>query len=270
MIIHPNAKINLGLNIVSKRPDGFHNIESCFLPIDLKDKLEVDISVEDTDIEISGIDIPGEINQNLCIKAWEIIHKKYGIPPVRAKLTKMIPIGAGLGGGSSDAAFMLKLLNAIFEIKLTDNELVGLAAQLGSDCPFFVKNTPAIARSKGEDLKPVMVFLDGYKLVLINPGLHISTVEAYSLVVPKHPTENIERIISESPDTWTGRLVNDFELSVFKKYPQIGELKNKLYELGAIYASMSGSGSSVYGFFKEKVPDNLHKIFKGSFIWQQE
>jgi 4-diphosphocytidyl-2-C-methyl-D-erythritol kinase len=267
MIIHPNAKINLGLNVVSKRPDGFHNIESCFLPIGLVDVLEIEVSDRETKIEISGIDIPGKIDENLCIKGWELIHKNYDIPPVNIKLKKVIPIGAGLGGGSSDAAFMLKLLNTIFKIGISDNELVEFATQLGSDCAFFVKNLPAIAKSKGEDLKLVTVSLGGYKLVLINPGLHISTAEAYSLVVPKYPLEDIEDILSDPPEKWTGRLVNDFELSVFKKYPKIRDIKDQLYELGAVYASMSGSGSSVYGFFKDKVPENIKDVFSGSFIW---
>ncbi len=270
MIVYPNAKINLGLNIIARRPDGFHEIESCFIPIGLSDTLELALTNGKTEIETEGIDIPGDIRENLCVKAWEIMHKQYQIPSVRIHLKKEIPIGAGLGGGSSDAAFMLKALNTFFKLNLPDNVLTDFASGLGSDCSFFIKNVPAIASGRGEKLHPFEIALGEYRLVLIYPGIHISTAEAYSLVEAMKPQVSIETILSDTPEDWPNRLNNDFEVSVFENYPLIGEIKDKLYSLGAVYASMSGSGSTVYGIFKKRIPQDLPGHFKDCFIWYEK
>jgi 4-diphosphocytidyl-2-C-methyl-D-erythritol kinase len=267
MIVHPNAKINLGLNILAKRSDGFHEIESCFLPIGLSDRIEIESVKGSTKIELSGIDIPGVSSENLCIKAWEKLHTDYQIPSVSIRLKKMIPIGSGLGGGSSDAAFILRALNSYFQLDISNEKLTRYAAQLGSDCAFFVNNIPAIARGRGEKLTPFAMDLEQYKLVLIYPGVHVSTAQAYASVYPCAPEECIEDILSDAPEYWQGRLINDFETSVFKTFPLIGEIKKHLYEKGAVYASMSGSGSSVYGFFKNKIPVKILEQFKKFFIW---
>jgi 4-diphosphocytidyl-2-C-methyl-D-erythritol kinase len=269
MITFPNAKINIGLNIVEKRSDGFHNIESVFYPLQLCDALEL---VHDPSIEgniaftISGIAIPGSTSENLCVKAYELISKDYPLPKVKVHLHKHIPIGAGLGGGSSDAAFFIKMLNEKFELGLAWGEMHHYAKQLGSDCSFFVSNRPAFAEGKGDELESIRLDLSGYHIVLVYPPVHINTATAYAGVVPKKPENSLEDLIQSLPvEEWKGKIHNDFEDSVFQKFPQIAEIKNKLYSSGAIYASMSGSGSSVYGIFKEKL--ELAELFEGAFVF---
>ncbi len=253
MITFPNAKINLGLNIVSRREDGYHNIESCFYPIPWQDCLEV-IEAASFAFYSYGLDIPGDTSSNLCVKAYELIKADHNIPPVEIHLLKNIPMGAGLGGGSADGAFTIKMLNGIFELKLSKLQLEAYALQLGSDCPFFINNQPVIAKGRGELLEPSDLDLKGYHLAVHNPGIHISTKEAYAGVVPQEPEKSItERIKSSIPD-WKDTLINDFEASIFPNHPEILQLKQEMYKAGAIYASMTGSGSTVFGIFENEPP----------------
>lgn len=252
MISFPNAKINLGLHITSKRKDGYHEIESCMIPIPLFDALEVIIDNKKTTFESSGLNIPGETKDNLILKAYQLFKKDFpNLPHLNIHLHKNIPMGAGLGGGSADAAFALNLMNNLFDLILDDFFLEEYAAQIGSDCAFFIENKPKIARGRGELLEPVNLDLSGTHLVLINPGIHIGTKEAYAGVTPTVPSVKLEEVLADK-NRWKDELVNDFEASIFPNHPEIAAIKNKLYESGAYYAAMSGSGSSVFGLFKEK------------------
>ena len=269
MICFPNAKINLGLNIVSQRNDGFHNLETIFYPINLKDGLEIINSNSNEQYQLfqTGIKIDGDPSSNIVIKALELVrnHSKVNIPNIDIHLLKKIPTGAGLGGGSSDAAFMLKLLNENYQIGLSNNELVELALQIGADCPFFLYNKPAFASGIGNQLEPIDLDLSGMYLLVVKPDVFISTKEAYSMITPKTPTLSLKDIVNRPLNEWKELMKNDFEDSIFKKYPQICKIKQQLYELGATYASMSGSGSSLYGIFNKK--PNFQKLFSNNFTW---
>lgn len=266
MLCFPNAKINLGLHVVSKRPDGYHNIETIFYPIAIKDALEVVPAAEEKGIfKQSGILLDGNPNQNLVLKAYSLLRKEYNIPEIDIYLRKNIPFGAGLGGGSADAAFMLKLLNNIYELHLSDVQLEKLASHLGADCPFFIRNKPVFATGIGNVFTPIELSLEGYFIALIKPNIHVSTQEAYALIQPKSPAFSLKEIIKDSPETWKEKMVNDFEASVFSQYPAIKKIKDKLYDLGAVYASMSGSGSAVFGIFREEV-NLLKKEFQGDIF----
>ncbi len=255
MISFPNAKINLGLHITSKRKDGYHDIETCMVPIPLVDALEMIIDKKPS-WNSTGLEIPGDPKDNLILKAEKLIKKDFpGLPNLSIHLHKNIPMGAGLGGGSADGAFALKLMNNLFDLHLDDFFLEEYAAQLGSDCPFFIENTPKIARGRGEILEPIELSLKGTYLVLINPGIHVGTKEAYAGVTPAPPKVKLEEVLSDR-SRWKAELVNDFEQSIFKNHPAIAEIKEKLYAEGAFYAAMSGSGSSVFGLF-EKKPESL-------------
>lgn len=247
MILFPNAKINLGLNIKSKRPDGYHEIETIFYPINLCDVLEILPSNQLT-FTTSGIDIPGK--GNLCIDAYHLLREDFNIPAVHIHLHKCVPVGAGLGGGSSDAAFTLKALNEIFDLQLSSEQLRVYAEQIGADCPFFIKNKPMLATGVGEILESIELDLSAYHIVIVKPNFHVSTEEAYSLVTPNEPSSSLSDLIKNPVNEW--QLQNDFEQSIFTKYPAIEELKNSLYEQGAVYAAMSGSGSSVFGLFESQ------------------
>lgn len=249
MISFPNAKINLGLTILSKREDGFHNIESCFYPIDLKDALEINVSAAFS-FHTHGVAIPGDPKSNLCIKAYQILKDDFDLSPVEIHLLKNIPMGAGLGGGSADGAFTLKLLNKLFNLSLSDQQLEEYALQLGSDCPFFIKNVPTITTGRGEKLTPFELDLSNYRIETFNPDIHISTKEAYTGVTPHQPEKSIAEILSQPISKWKDLLVNDFENSVFPHHPEIHAAKTEMYKKGAIYASMTGSGSTVFGIFK--------------------
>jgi 4-diphosphocytidyl-2-C-methyl-D-erythritol kinase len=273
MISFPNAKINLGLNIVSKRPDGYHNIETVFYPVPLRDALEIvpaspsrrDVARRvstTTTFTQTGIPIAGDTRDNLVMKAYQLLKAQYEIPEIAVYLQKNIPFGAGLGGGSADAAFMLKLLNDFAELHLSPEQLEEFAARLGADCPFFIQNKPVFAEGTGTVFSPVQLSLSGYYLSLVKPEVHVSTQEAYAGVKPQTPKESIRDIICDPVSTWKDRLVNDFETSIFARFPEIGEVKQKMYDQGAIYASMSGSGSSVFGLF-ETLPE---KLFPDSFV----
>ena len=254
MIAFPNAKINLGLNIVAKRPDGYHNIETVFYPIPLSDALEIVPAKEQKRNFIqTGIAIDGNPEGNLVIKAYNLLKENFYIPEIDIYLHKKIPFGAGLGGGSADAACMLKLLNDFAQLNLTINDLEEYAVRLGADCPFFIQNKPVFAEGIGNRFTPVDISLKGYYLLLIKPDIHVSTQEAYANVKPQTPKKSIREIIQMPVAAWKEYLMNDFEISVLKKHPEIEIIKNKLYEQGAIYASMSGSGSSVFGIFEKSV-----------------
>ncbi len=261
MIIFPNCKINLGLNILRKRSDGYHDLETIFYPLPLFDALEI-IRLPDENSSLafstSGATIEGDNDNNLCIKAYDLIKRNHpALPPAKIHLHKAIPTGAGLGGGSADAAFTLKLLNEKFGLQLTIHQLIDYALQLGSDCPFFIINKPAFAEGRGEIMEPIILDLSAYKFIIVNPGIHINTGKAFSGITPALPTKSLNKIIQQPVETWKNELVNDFEKSVFLQYPEIEAIKNKLYEEGAVYASMSGSGSTLYGIFRKDAITNL-------------
>ncbi|MDR7131129.1 4-diphosphocytidyl-2-C-methyl-D-erythritol kinase [Algoriphagus sp. 4150] len=254
MISFPTAKINLGLHVTAKRKDGYHDIESCMVPIPLTDALEMIINTKKTSFESTGLEIPGETKDNLILKAYQLLKKDFpNLPHVSIHLHKNIPMGAGLGGGSADAAFALKLMNNLFDLILDDFFLEEYAAQLGSDCPFFIENTPKIARGRGEILESIELDLARTHLVLVNPGIHIGTKEAYAGITPTAPKSSLEEVL-KNKSRWKNELINDFEVGIFPNHPEIAAIKNKLYENGAYYAAMSGSGSSVFGLFEEKPP----------------
>ncbi len=266
MIAYPNAKINIGLNITEKRPDGYHNIETIFYPIPLQDILSVEKSdlCSDYSLSVMGIETGSDHEKNLIIKAYRLLQQEFKLPPIDITLIKNIPVGAGLGGGSSDAAFMLKMLNEIAELKLSNEKLEAYAAKLGADCPIFIKNVPVYASGVGNVFEPTLLSLEGYYLLLVKPDIFISTPEAYSLITPKFPDKNIKDLVKLPINAWKNSVINDFEEPVFKRYPQIAEIKNQIYADGAVYASMSGSGSSVYGIFKSK-PSKISN-YKNCFV----
>jgi len=263
MICFPNAKINLGLHISAKRQDGYHNIETVFYPIPLRDALEV-VHANETSFTQSGIRLDTTPEDNLVLKAMRALEKKYTIRPLAIHLKKAIPFGAGLGGGSADAAFMLKLLNSYTELNIGEQELEETAVTIGADCPFFIRNKPVFATGIGNVFEPLSLSLKNYMLCIVKPDVYISTREAYSLVKPSKPAISLREIVSRPVPEWKEYLMNDFEPSVFSQYSVIGEIKERLYAQGAVYASMSGSGSSVFGLFETDQP--LH--FPECFVWK--
>ncbi len=262
MLSFPNAKINIGLNVLSKREDGYHNIESFLYPVMWRDVLEI-IESDHFEFKQTGLPIDGDGSDNLCFKAYEILQDDFGIGPVKMHLHKVIPMGAGLGGGSSDGAFTLKMLNAIFNMDLGSSDLKNYASKLGSDCPFFIDNIPAIATGTGTELEPFQLDLKGYYLAIINPGIHVGTREAYNGIKPGFPDQSLKQSLDQNPSTWKMNVKNDFESTIFPTYGEIKEIKEMLIKKGAIYSAMSGSGSSVYGIF-ENEPD-LHENPKYDF-----
>jgi 4-diphosphocytidyl-2-C-methyl-D-erythritol kinase len=265
MLVFPNAKINIGLNIVEKRPDGFHNIESCFYPVGWSDALEVTLA-DKFSFQADGIVIPGNAADNLCTKAYEMLARDYDLPPVKIHLLKTVPIGAGLGGGSADAAFTIKALNELLDLEISLEEQENYARRLGSDCAFFIRNKPMYCFEKGDRFENIDIRIAGKWIVLVNPGIHISTVEAYSGVVAKRSAEDLRTVVSGPVTEWKDRITNDFEATLFKKYPLLQETKEKLYNLGAEYAAMSGSGSTVFGIFGEQ--QNVKPHFPDFRSWQ--
>lgn len=252
MITFPNIKINLGLSITEKRPDGYHNLETVFYPVALEDALEIRTNPEAQQkftLHQHGMEIAGNPENNLVVKAYLLLDKEFHLPPVEIHLYKHIPSGAGLGGGSSDAAFMLKLLNEHYNLQLSDNQLEDYAATLGADCAFFIKNTPTYAEGIGNIFSPIELSLKGYRIMIVRPDVFVSTREAFANIRPHRPEYPIREVIRRPVAEWKDTLINDFEASVFPQYPVIGEIKEELYHQGAIYASMSGSGSSVFGLF---------------------
>ena len=257
MISFPNCKINLGLNIIRRRNDSFHDLETIFFPIPFTDILEIITAEEENDpiaigFSLTGLPVDGD--DNLCTKAYNLLKRDFPhLPAIKMHLHKVIPMGAGLGGGSSDAAFTLQLLNEKFKLHLKTQQLIDYALQLGSDCPFFIINKPCFATGRGEILQQIDINLTNYKIMIINPGIHSDTKWAFSKIIPKEPKISILQIISQPIETWKDQLLNDFEAPLITEYPQIKEIKEALYQKGAVYASLSGSGSCVFGIFtKEK------------------
>jgi len=263
MISFPNAKINIGLNVTSKRSDGFHNIETIFYPIELSDIVEF-IPSNETTLEISGIDINGNFKNNLVYKAYDLLKNDFNLPEIKIHLHKIIPTEAGLGGGSADASFMLKALNEHFSLNIPDKKLLKYAEQLGSDCPFFIKNKPAYATNKGEKLEKLDFSLKGYSIVLIKPNVQISTAEAYQNIKLAEPNLDLKEAVKLPIDEWKDNIFNNFEDYAFAKYPELKEIKTYLYNIGAEFALMTGSGSAIYGIFKEKPEINK---YKECFAW---
>ncbi|WP_443939670.1 4-(cytidine 5'-diphospho)-2-C-methyl-D-erythritol kinase [Pedobacter sp. MW01-1-1] len=260
MLAFPNAKINLGLNITEKRSDGYHNLETVFYPVQLHDAVEI-IDADKTSCSIFGIDIPGDAQDNLCVKAYQLIQKDFDIPPQQINLLKHIPVGAGLGGGSADCAFVLKLLNTKFKLGLSFEQLEAYARKLGADCAFFIQNKPVYAFNKGDEFENCATDLSAFYKVLVKPPIHVSTADAYAHITAQKPLQSIKEIIHLPVTTWKSKVVNDFESSVFLKYPQIHQIKDSLYNAGAVFSLMSGSGSSVFALFNEpiKLPE-LEKV----------
>ena len=261
MILFPPAKINLGLNVLRKREDGYHEIETVMMPIPLTDVLEI-LTAKEFSFRQSGLEIEGAASDNLVVRAYEVLKEAYKLPPVYIHLLKNIPMGAGLGGGSADATYTLIGLNQLFELGLSSEQLRTYAAELGSDCPFFVDDQPQIARGRGEILSPIHVDLKGYYIKLIHPGLHIATKEAYAHVTMNENQLSVEEIIQRPITNWKNELTNAFEISAFQLYPEIEQIKEDLYAEGATYASMTGSGSAVYGIFKEEPKSSNSSYFE--------
>ncbi len=266
MILFPNAKINIGLNILSRREDGFHNLETIFYPLAIRDALEV-VEADQMKFTSSGLEIPGDAMDNLCLKAYYLLSKDYKLPPVHIHLHKNIPIGAGLGGGSADASFFIRLINQKFELGMDALQMEGYASKLGSDCAFFIQNKPAIAVGKGDQLQTINLDLSSYFIMLVMPQVQVSTSDAYRGVRPATMASSLADLIKLPIEAWRVAIKNDFEPSVFLQYPIISEIKSKLYSAGALYACMSGSGSSVFGIFEKelKLPDleQYNKVFYG-------
>ncbi len=267
MITFPNAKINIGLNVLNKRSDGYHNIESLFYPIPLCDALEILPTDGEMEFSFSGIDVKCDAANNLVVKAFVLIQEKHNIPNVKIHLHKNIPFGAGLGGGSADAAFALKMLNDMFELNITDEQLIEYASSLGADCAFFIKNKPQIARGIGDELSDYAIDLEGKFLLLVKPDVAVPTANAYKYVTPFDSGLRLEQHLSHPINQWKNKVKNDFEASVFKQYPNLLFIKEQMYELRAEYAAMSGSGSSIFGLFSEKPQHNTifveHFCFEG-------
>nr|WP_296988955.1 4-(cytidine 5'-diphospho)-2-C-methyl-D-erythritol kinase [Prevotella sp.] len=273
MITFPCAKINLGLNIVSKRPDGYHNLETVFYPIPLTDALEIKYmdekfpSESPCDLKITGNDIDCNEEDNLVIKAYQLLAADFQLPRVHAHLVKRIPTQAGLGGGSSDAAYMIRLLDERFRLNIGIPEMERYAAKLGADCAFFITADPSYAEGIGDVLMPADVpgaGLGGYYLTVVKPSVAVSTRDAYAAIVPKTPAKCCRDIVRQPIETWKDELVNDFEAPIFAMHPELAAIKQSLYDTGAVYAAMSGSGSALFGIFREQ-PTGLEKEFEGMF-----
>lgn len=280
MIVFPNCKINLGLHITRKRPDGYHDLETVFYPLPLRDAIEVITSPvsaqgftlhpgpNSVELFLTGLPVQGSPDHNLCAKAWHLLKKDFPqLPPIQMHLHKAIPMGAGLGGGSADAAFTLQLLNNKFRLGLTNEQLLDYALQLGSDCPFFIINKPCIATGRGELMQTILLDLSAWSFLLVYPAVHINTGWAFSQITPAPPQQPLSEIIQQPVDTWKHTLINDFEAPVCQHHPALQNIKDTLYAAGAIYASMTGSGSSFYGIFpKEKAPEGLFPSYKSYIL----
>jgi 4-diphosphocytidyl-2-C-methyl-D-erythritol kinase len=250
LIVFPNCKINLGLTVINKRSDGYHNLETIFYPVSVTDILELTPSLSSTEITCTGLPVSGSPADNLCLKAWYLLKQDFpSLPPVNFHLHKIIPMGAGLGGGSADGAFALAMLNEKFALGLTSAKLIDYALKLGSDCPFFILNKPCYATGRGEVMEEIMLDLSFYSFILVNPGVHVPTGWAFSQLKPRSAGANLKQHILRPIETWKDTVLNDFEEAVAKTYPVILSIKNRLYQQGAVYASMTGSGSTVYGIF---------------------
>lgn len=267
MIVFPNAKINIGLHVVSKRPDGYHNLETIFYPVELSDALEM-AEAQETSISFSGLPVDGPPEQNLVLKAYQLLVNDFDLPPVQFHLHKVIPTGAGLGGGSADAAFTLKMLNDFFQLGIKAEKLKNYASRLGADCPFFIDNKPAFATGIGNKLSPVKIELSDYRIVLLKPNFSVNTATAYKNIVPSKPEFQLADLAELPVSAWKDLVVNDFEKSVFPLFPEIEYWKKKLYELGAEFASMSGSGSAVFGLFRH-LPTDFDKTIPQGILFSR-
>ncbi|MEO6582885.1 MAG: 4-(cytidine 5'-diphospho)-2-C-methyl-D-erythritol kinase [Ferruginibacter sp.] len=262
MVAFPNGKINIGLQITGKRPDGFHDLETIFYPIQLFDVLEIN-AADKFSFQCTGIKIE-DITDNICLKAYNVLKNDFNLPTVNIQLHKNIPVGAGLGGGSADAVGCLVLLNKKFALNLSNQQLFGYAVSLGSDCSFFLTNQPCFATGRGENLQSIDLDLSAYRILLVNPGIAVNTGWAFSQVKTFSKTSNLVELVKQTPEHWKENVTNDFEANIFASYPSIKEIKDQLYHQGAMYAAMSGSGSSVYGIFTKDAevqpifPDNYY------------
>ena len=273
MINFPIAKINLGLNVVEKRPDGYHNLQTVFYPVPIKDALEVQVMDEafpsdyDCDLKVTNITIEGDEQRNLVVRAYQLLKQDFPtLPRIHSHLWKGIPTQAGMGGGSSDCAYMMLLLNQQFQLGLTDEQLIEYAAKLGADCAFFILSRPCYAEGIGEKLQPIDLSLSGYYIAVVRPDIPVPTKEAFSRIRPHYPALNCRETVMQPVETWRDTLINDFEESVFALHPEIGNIKQQLYDMGATYAAMSGSGSALFGLFK-KQPDSLSQEFPNMFTF---
>ncbi len=271
MICFPNAKINIGLRILERRADGYHNIESVFYPVGWCDALEA-IAMEGygkIELHLSGIPVPGRTDDdNLCVKLYKLLLKKYKLPSLKVWLHKAIPIGAGLGGGSSDAAHFMKMLNEMCNLKLSTEEMKEYVGSLGSDCVFFIENKPVVAFNRGDVTEAISLDLSGYYIVLVYPDTQISTPFAYSLISPKQCEDSLKNIVDVNISNWKDCIFNDFEEPLFAKFPVIAEVKERLYKAGALYSAMTGSGSAVYGIFNKKI--EIASMFPSYKTWSGE
>lgn len=271
MLVFPNAKINIGLNILRKRADNYHDIQSIFYPIELNDVLEVveDNSVKNYEFVNTGLLIDAPVEKNLVVKVYETFKKEYKLPPVKIHLHKVIPFGAGLGGGSADASFMIKLLNDLFSLNISTKQMLVYAKSIGADCPFFIENKPAYVTGIGDILESINFSLNDYKIILVKPNINLNTAHIYSYIKPNEDVNNLKNITNIPIEKWKDNIFNDFEKPIFNLNPQIKELKNNLYKKGAIYSSMSGSGSSIFGIFdKSTIIDktDFKNLFFREFI----
>ena len=265
MITFPIAKINLGLNVVERRPDGYHNLETVFYPVPISDALELTImnpkfpSTVDCDIKVTNLEVEGDEQRNLVVKAYQLLKQDFQqMPRIHAHLWKGIPTQAGMGGGSSDCAYTIRLLNEMFTLGLSDEQMIQYAARLGADCAFFILSRPAYAEGIGELLQPISLNLSSYYIGIVRPNIPVSTREAFSLIKPQKPAKCCREVVMQPIETWREELTNDFEQSVFTLHPEIGAIKQQLYDLGAVYAAMSGSGSAVFGLFQQEVDLAAH------------
>jgi 4-diphosphocytidyl-2-C-methyl-D-erythritol kinase len=271
MVIFPNAKINIGLNILRKRGDGYHDLETLFFPIGLKDALEfIENNSNRVNLSLSGIEMDVAPENNIVLKAYRLLSSSVSIPGIDIHLHKVIPFGAGLGGGSSDAAFLLIALNDYFELNLSKDKLKHFALMLGADCSFFIENKPSLATGIGEILQNVEINLSGYHLLLVKPPFGVVTIEAYSNITLSDSKHSLMDALKMKPEDWRGIIKNDFETTVFNAYPEIENIKQTLLDHGALYASMSGSGSAVYGLFKSKPDLSVKSFSEGYFIWHEK
>jgi 4-diphosphocytidyl-2-C-methyl-D-erythritol kinase len=264
MISFPNAKINIGLHITEKRKDGFHNLETVFFPVGWSDALEIAES-DEVRFTTSGIVISGSPESNLVMKAYYLIRNDFDLPGLKIHLHKQIPFGAGLGGGSADGAFMIQMLNKTFNLNLSEKKLLEYSAVLGSDCPFFILNKPVFATGRGDIMNEINLNVKGMSLLLVKPPLEVSTASAFQNVVPRKPDISLSELINLPVQDWKNNIINQFESSVFPQYPEIANIKAQLYNMGAVYASMSGSGSCVFGLFNE-LPASIETLFPASFL----
>lgn len=269
MLLLPNCKINIGLNIVGKRADGYHDLETFFYPVPLRDSLEFVVRKDDDvpyTLSVGGFPVAGDAANNLIVKVYSSMRDEFGLPAIDITLRKNIPMGAGLGGGSSDAAFMMVGLNEAFELGLTTEQMERRVARLGADCAFFVRNKPAFATGIGDVLTPMPLSLKGLHILLVKPDVFVSTAEAYANVTPRRPEVPLAEALQQPIEEWRHTVVNDFEASVFATHPELAAVKQTLYDMGAVYAAMSGSGSTLFGLFRRPVPE-AQKVFAQHFVF---